>query len=77
MDAIDALLCFGYKIVREKDPLKPFTLSGKGADLRFRDSISLLLKEIQENVKYYAVEIRKKGFNIDLPPPQLPPGYYK
>ncbi len=62
MDAVDALICFGYQVVRNGILEKTqYRLCGERADLHFKQSIELLLKEVRENAQYYAKEIIKRG----------------
>ncbi len=62
MDALDALFCFGFKIVKcgilEKAKYK---LDGDCSDVKNADSIKLLLKEIHELPEYYAKQMMERG----------------
>lgn len=65
MDALDCLLILGYKIVREKTVAGQFALqfrlSDVKADWKYRESIALLLKEVEETKEYYGNRIIELG----------------
>lgn len=62
MNALDALLCFGYRIIKADFLEKAsYKLCGKNADKKYKESTNLLLEEINEKAEYYAKEIIERG----------------
>ncbi len=59
MDALDALLCFGYEIISYPD--SKFGLTGENADMDCRASILPLLAEMQASKNYYTDRINELG----------------
>ncbi len=59
MDALDALLCFGYEIISFPD--SKFGLTGVNADMDCRASILPLLAEMQKSTQYYTDRVNEIG----------------
>jgi len=68
LDALGALLCFGYRIVKEP-PTEggtmitghEYRLCSAKADPNFRSSIGLLLREVSEAEDYYKKRLMQVG----------------
>ena len=63
MDAIDALLCFGYSLIKnsQSSQKNKYVLCSDNADWKHHHkSINLLLKEIDESKDYYTSIINDK-----------------
>jgi len=62
MDAVDALLCLGYRVIAGgmagiKYRLAPPT----DIDMRYKESVYLLVEEVEEGEDYYADKINMVG----------------
>ncbi len=65
MCALDAILCFGYRIIPNPPLLSvsqyTYRLCSKDADWEYKASIDLLVEEMKEGIHYYAEKILEKG----------------
>lgn len=68
LDALDSLLCIGYRIVKETANTSSTLITGHEyrlcsakADPNYRESIAMLLKEISEAEEYYKVRLVQEG----------------
>ena len=72
MDAIDALMCFGFGIIKSKHDNECYFNNGTYIVFsnyiapKDKESVKLLDKEIAEQPEYYKKQLRQRGIELGI-----------